>query len=331
MLGPLDEVERIAPETAAEMLVIAMPSLDAAPMRRIVEACERTGIPFRTVPRLDDLLEGRSLPGELKEVAIEDLLGRQPVTPDWKAIRGWLGGRSVLVTGAGGSIGSELCASARGTARAQIALLEIDELALTTTDARTAPRFPAARPACRCSAIAATRRSIRARAAPVRARGRLPCRRLQAGADAADAVARGDPQQRAGHRNGRAGKPAGGRRHVRADFHRQGGRSGQRARREQAPGGNGLPGAWPIRGDALRHRALRQRAGFGRQRRAAVPRADPQRRPGHGDRSGSDALLHDDPGGLPADPAGRRHRFAACGLHARHGRAGLDPRCWPSR
>ena len=87
VLGRVDEVETIAPETAAKLLVIAMPSADAPAMRRVVAACERTGLPFRTVPRLNDLLEGRSLPGELKEVAIEDLLGRKPVMPDWKAIR----------------------------------------------------------------------------------------------------------------------------------------------------------------------------------------------------------------------------------------------------
>ena len=142
ILGKIDEVERIAPETAAQLLVIAMPSLDAVSMRRIVAACERTGLPFRTVPRLDDLLEGRSLPGELKEVAIEDLLGRQPVTPDWKAIRGWLGGRSVLVTGAGGSIGSELCRQCARHGARQIALLEMDELALTTTVAALRRDFP---------------------------------------------------------------------------------------------------------------------------------------------------------------------------------------------
>src|SRR3546814_1574687 len=95
VLGRIEDVDKIAPEVAAKLIVIAMPSIDAAAMRRVVEACERTGLPFRTVPRLDDLLEGRSLPGELKEVAIEDLLGRQPITPDWKSIRGWLGGRSV--------------------------------------------------------------------------------------------------------------------------------------------------------------------------------------------------------------------------------------------
>lgn len=142
VLGKIEDVERIAPETAARLLVIAMPSLDAAAMRRVVSACERTGLPFRTVPRLDDLLEGRSLPGELKEVAIEDLLGRKPVTPDWKAIRGWLGGRSVLVTGAGGSIGSELCRQCARHGAQRIAMIEIDELALTTMEGELRRDFP---------------------------------------------------------------------------------------------------------------------------------------------------------------------------------------------
>lgn len=143
VLGSIQEVGRIAPETAAKLLVIAMPSLDTAAMRRVVAACEQTGLPFRRVPRLDDLLEGRSLPGELREVAIEDLLGRKPVTPDWKAIRGWLGGRSVLVTGAGGSIGAELCRQCARHGAHQIALVEIDELALTTTTAELRRDFPA--------------------------------------------------------------------------------------------------------------------------------------------------------------------------------------------
>ena len=142
VLGRIDEVDRIAPETAARLLVIAMPSLDATAMRRVVAACERTGLPFRTVPRLNDLLEGRSLPGELKEVAIEDLLGRKPVTPDWKAIRGWLGGRSVLVTGAGGSIGAELCRQCAHHGARQITLIEIDELALATTQGELRRDFP---------------------------------------------------------------------------------------------------------------------------------------------------------------------------------------------
>jgi FlaA1/EpsC-like NDP-sugar epimerase len=82
------------------------------------------------------------LPGELKEVAIEDLLGRDPVVPDWKAMRDWLGGRSVLVTGAGGSIGSELCRQCARHGASKIALVEIDELALTTTQMRLRRDFP---------------------------------------------------------------------------------------------------------------------------------------------------------------------------------------------
>lgn len=142
VLGRIADVGRIAPETAAKLLIIAMPSLDAAQMRRVVAACEETGLPFRTVPRIDDLLEGRSLPGELKEVAIEDLLGRKPVTPDWKAIRGWLGGRSVLVTGGGGSIGAELCRQCARHGARQVAIVEIDELALATIEAQLRRDFP---------------------------------------------------------------------------------------------------------------------------------------------------------------------------------------------
>ena len=100
-----DHVVMAERETAARMLVIAMPSLDAPAMQRVVAICESTGLPFRMVPRLVNVLEGQSMPGDLKEVAIEDLLGRKSVTPDWKLIRGWLGGRTVLVTGAAGGIG----------------------------------------------------------------------------------------------------------------------------------------------------------------------------------------------------------------------------------
>ncbi len=142
ILGGLQDAAGIAKETAAKLIVIAMPSLDAASMQRVVAICESTGLPFRTVPRLVDVLEGRSLPGELKEVAIDDLLGRKPVTPDWKLIRGWLGGRTVLVTGAGGSIGSELCRQCARHGAQRIALLEIDELALTTAHAELKRAFP---------------------------------------------------------------------------------------------------------------------------------------------------------------------------------------------
>ena len=142
VLGRIDEVDEIARETATRLLVIAMPSLSGSALQRVVACCERTGLPFRMMPRLQDVLEGRSLPGELKEVALEDLLGRKPVLPDWKAIRDWLGGRSVLVTGAGGSIGAELCRQCARHGARRIALLEIDELALMTIEHALRRDFP---------------------------------------------------------------------------------------------------------------------------------------------------------------------------------------------
>ncbi len=142
VLGRTPDVGRIARETGAQLLVIAMPSVDAVTMRRVIGLCEESGLPFRTVPRLADILEGRSLPGQLKEVAIEDLLGRVPHSPDWKAIRGWLGARAVLVTGAGGSIGSELCRQCARHGARRIVLVEIDELALVTVAAELRRDFP---------------------------------------------------------------------------------------------------------------------------------------------------------------------------------------------
>ncbi len=142
ILGTLDDVAAVARESAARLIVIAIPSLDAVGMQRVVGLCESTGVPFRTVPRLNDILQGQSLPGQLKEVAIEDLLGRKPIHPDWSLIRGWLGGRTVLVTGAGGSIGSELCRQCARHGAGRIVLLEMSELLLLTIEAELRRSFP---------------------------------------------------------------------------------------------------------------------------------------------------------------------------------------------
>lgn len=142
ILGTLDNVASVARETAAKLLVIAIPTLDAAGMQRVVSLCERTGLPFRTVPRLVDILEGSSLPGQLKEVAIEDLLGRKPILPDWELLRSWLRGRTVLVTGGGGSIGSELCRQCARHGISRIVVLEISELLMINIQAELRRSFP---------------------------------------------------------------------------------------------------------------------------------------------------------------------------------------------
>lgn len=109
VLGSVSHLPELARELDAQLIMLAMPSASAPVMRRLVEVCESTGIPFRTLPALRDLTSGRAKTNALREVSIDDLLGRDPVAMDWTRIKANLAGKQVLVTGAGGSIGSELC------------------------------------------------------------------------------------------------------------------------------------------------------------------------------------------------------------------------------
>ena len=109
VLGDLEQLPELANEAAVQMLLIALPGASVTEMRRVVDLCDRTGLPYRTVPKLEDVVAGRAQFNEIKEVSIEDLLGRDAVELDWTAIRETMTGRRVLVSGGGGSIGSELC------------------------------------------------------------------------------------------------------------------------------------------------------------------------------------------------------------------------------
>ncbi|MBK1646664.1 polysaccharide biosynthesis protein [Thiocapsa imhoffii] len=92
-----------------DLILLATPSASLREIQRLVELCEAADRPFRTVPQLTDLMTGQVAINQLRPVSIEDLLGRRPVTLDWDGIRTGLADRVVLVSGAGGSIGSELC------------------------------------------------------------------------------------------------------------------------------------------------------------------------------------------------------------------------------
>src|SRR5580698_5378547 len=124
VLGQLEQLPEVAKEAAVQMLLIALPGASARQMRQVVELCDRTGLPYRTVPKLEDVVAGRAQFNQIKEVSIEDLLGRDAVELDWTRIRETLTGRRVLVTGGGGSIGSELC---RQVARLGVHALTIVE------------------------------------------------------------------------------------------------------------------------------------------------------------------------------------------------------------
>lgn len=142
VLGKLEDLVQLARETAAETVLIAMPSASNAQMRRIVELCEVSALPFRTMPRLDDVVAGRSNFNDLKEVAIEDLLGRDPVSLDWTAIRTTLAGRRVLVTGGGGSIGSELCRQVARLGVSSLTIIDSSEYNLYRIDQELRREFP---------------------------------------------------------------------------------------------------------------------------------------------------------------------------------------------
>lgn len=142
VLGSIGDLAYIAQETAPNLLVIAMPSASASEMQRVVALCDDTGLPFRAAPRLTDVLAGRPQRLELSEVRIEDLLGRPPVQFEDAMGLGHVAGKRVLVTGAGGSIGSELARQCAAAGAAELLLFERAELPLCEISEELAKRFP---------------------------------------------------------------------------------------------------------------------------------------------------------------------------------------------
>ena len=111
VIGPIEELPHLVQAYPVEEVLLAVPSASGAQMHRFVEICQQSGIPFKTLPALRDLISGDWAINikELREVKVEDLLGRDPVEIDLQTVENRLRGRTVMVTGAAGSIGSELC------------------------------------------------------------------------------------------------------------------------------------------------------------------------------------------------------------------------------
>ena len=109
VLGRIDELPQVVQRRDTDIIIIAIPSASSAQMRRLVERGEASGRSFRTLPQLHDMVAGRVGINALREVKLDDLLGRDKVVLDWQRVQSTLGGRVVLVSGGGGSIGAELC------------------------------------------------------------------------------------------------------------------------------------------------------------------------------------------------------------------------------
>ena len=134
VVGACKQIPTLVKELAIDVIMIAIPSASSREMRRMVELCERARVPFRTVPKLDDLMSGQVKINELREVSIEDLLGREPISLDWKTIDAGLSQKTILVSGAGGSIGSELCRQIARLQPSRLILLENSEFNLYTIE-----------------------------------------------------------------------------------------------------------------------------------------------------------------------------------------------------
>ncbi len=131
VLGQVDDLRRLLREHKPDEVLIAIPTASGATRQRIVEACRADGVAVKTLPALQELISGDvDLARQLRPVQVEDVLGREPVDVDLAAIASYLAGETVLVTGAGGSIGSELCRQIARVGAGRLILVDHSEAAL---------------------------------------------------------------------------------------------------------------------------------------------------------------------------------------------------------
>lgn len=130
VLGPLESFVDLAPRLGVERAIIAMPEASHQSRRRALEICRRAGAQALTVPSYQDLVSGKVIASQLRNVKLDDLHSRNPVLLDESRLQEWIGGRSVFVTGDGGSIGSELCRQIARFEPARLVLFEHNESAL---------------------------------------------------------------------------------------------------------------------------------------------------------------------------------------------------------
>jgi len=142
VLGRGDEIKSLVTKHNIAIILIAVPSATGVEMTRILELCHTADVEYKTVPGLGEVVEECGLVGQIREVAVEDLLGRNPVRLEVSRIRDALMGKVVLVTGAAGSIGSELCRQIARFQPAGIVGFEIAESPLFEIDREMKQRFP---------------------------------------------------------------------------------------------------------------------------------------------------------------------------------------------
>ncbi len=140
VLGRRADLPQILRDIKVDEVIIAMPSAKGSVRREITEACRAAGVPCKTLPGLPELISGEVTVRMLREVSVEDLLGRAPVRIEFEKVSRYLNGKPVLVTGAGGSIGSELCRQVLRAGPSKLVMVDHAENNLFEIDRQVAGR-----------------------------------------------------------------------------------------------------------------------------------------------------------------------------------------------
>lgn len=142
VVGYVSDLEEQVRKLRANQVVIAIPTAPGRVVRLVADICRRSGVPFRTIPGIYELLGGRVAVSRLREVGISDLLRREPAKIDDSAVGATLSGKVILVTGAGGSIGSELCRQIAGWGPSELIMLGHGENSIFEALSELRERFP---------------------------------------------------------------------------------------------------------------------------------------------------------------------------------------------
>ena len=311
VLGTTFELPRVLEDVEPDEVLIAIPSAPGTLRARVVSACRARGVPVRTMPTVFELLlNGAQLVRQVREVRVEDVLGRAPVRMETELTGGYLTGRCVLVTGAGGSIGAELCRQISRVGPSKLVMIDhaednLFEIERELVDDRHALNTLAVLADCKDEermreVFAEHRPTVVFHAAAYKHVGLMesnPVEAVRNNALATRVMARvaGDIGTKVFVLVSTDKAVAAGDGHGRVEGAR---RMGGRGRRPA------------LRGDGVHGRAVRQRARLVGLGGADLPPPDRERRAGDGHRPGDDALLHDDPGGGAA-----RHPLGVAGAH----------------
>lgn len=138
--GDISAIPALTKRLNIELIIIAMPSATSQQMQRVVAFCEQTNVPFRMVPSVADLASGRVTLDAIRDVSLEDLLGREQVNLDWEKIANCVRDHVVVVTGGAGSIGSELCRQIARFSPKQLLVVDNNEFNLYSIDMELAQK-----------------------------------------------------------------------------------------------------------------------------------------------------------------------------------------------